>query len=172
MGGLENLSPRISATPAINWYDVSAIARQVVQFNTSVRALPLDTDNIALGWRQDVFDRYGMRPPETLEELANASEFLNGKDHNGDGIADFGFCLTPQPNYFFAFAAPIFYTTRRTCNAATVDSYAGGSGPAPSCDGEITGQNMFFDTDDFSPLLNNSGFRCVRAVVRNVRVRA
>lgn len=111
--GLENLSPRISTTPEIDWYDVSSIAREVVQFDNSVRALPLDTDNIALGWRKDIFDRHGISPPETLEELATVSERLNGLDHNGDGIPDFGFCLSPQPNYFYAFAAPIFYTSRR-----------------------------------------------------------
>ena len=166
--GLENLSPRISATPAIKWHDVSSIARQVVQFNSSVRALPLDTDNIALGWRKDVFDKHGLSPPETLEELAAVSEFLNGKDHNGDGIPDFGFCLSPQPNYFFAFAAPIFQTTRRQCDPATLSSYAGGAGTPPTCNGATTGQNMFFDAEDFTPLVNNAGFRYAVDIHRRV----
>jgi len=166
--GLENLSPRIADTPSIDWYDVSSISRQVVQFNSSVRALPLDTDNIALGYRQDVFERYNLSLPETLEELAEVSEFLNGKDHNGDGQPDFGFCLSPQPNYFYAFAAPIFQTTRRRCDAATVSIYNGGAGDPPTCSGEITGENMFFDANDFSPLVSNPGFRYAVDIHRRV----
>lgn len=166
--GLENLSPRISSMPEINWFDVSPIAREVVQYDSSVRALPLDTDNIALGWRQDVFERHGLSPPETLEELASVSEFLNGKDHNGDGIPDFGFCLSPQPNYFYAFAAPVFYTTRRTCDASTLSTYAGGSGTPPTCNGDVTGQNMFFDAEDFAPLIDNAGFRYAVDIHRRV----
>lgn len=140
-------------------YDVSSIAREVVQFDNSVRALPLDTDNVALGWREDVFSRHGLSAPETLEDLVTASELLNGKDHNGDGVPDFGICLSPQPNYFYAFAAPIFYATRRTCDETTLDDYGGGAGTPPTCNGGVTGQNMFFDTDDFTPLLDNAGFR-------------
>ena len=33
--------------------------------------------------------------------MVELSEFFNGKDHNGDGVGDFGFCFTPQPNYFY-----------------------------------------------------------------------
>jgi len=166
--GLENLSPRISRTPEINWFDVSPIAREVVQYDSSVRALPLDTDNIALGWRQDVFERHSMRPPETLEELAAASEFLNGKDHNGDGLPDFGFCLSPQPNYFYAFMAPVFYSTRRECNAATLSTYVNGARTPPTCNGRVTGQNMFFDVETFEPLVDNPGFRYVVDLHRRV----
>lgn len=50
--GLVNLSPRITATPEINWLDVNPESRQSVSFNGTVRALPLDTDYIAFGWRQ------------------------------------------------------------------------------------------------------------------------
>ena len=59
----------------------------------------------------DVFQKHGLPldPPRTLEELVEISEFLDGKDHNDDGEPDWGFCLTPQVNYFYSFVAPIFH---------------------------------------------------------------
>ena len=51
-------------------------------------------------WRQDVFEKHGLpeRPPETLEEMVEWSEFLNGKDHNDDGEPDWG--SRPDPFFF------------------------------------------------------------------------
>ena len=116
-----------------------------MSFNGTVRALPLDSDYIAIGWRQDVFVKHGIspvKPPETIEELADLSERLNGLDHNGDGEPDWGVCLTPQVNYFYAFVAPVLQTRLHD-----------------PVDGSHTGQNLFFDTDTFEPLLRVPGFR-------------
>lgn len=113
--GLENLSPLIARTQALNWLDINSMSRQSVSFDNTVRALPLDVDYVAIGWRQDVFDAHGKSPPETLEELAELSEYFNGRDHNGDGAPDWGFCLTPKTNYLMAFVAPFFQTTQREC---------------------------------------------------------
>lgn len=55
--GLENLSPFIAQHPDLRWNDVNSALRQSVSFDSSVRALPLDADYVALGWRQDVYDR-------------------------------------------------------------------------------------------------------------------
>lgn len=137
--GLENMSPRISETPSLDWLDVNPTSRELFSFDGTVRALPLDTDYISLGWRADVYERYDMQPPETIDELVAQSEFLNGKDHNGDGVADWGYCLTPQPNYFYAFVAPLLHLSRRH-------------------DGQLTGDNLFFDVRTFEPKLG-AGFR-------------
>ncbi|CAK0876943.1 unnamed protein product [Prorocentrum cordatum] len=150
--GLENLSPRIAQTPSLDWLDVNSMSRQIVSFDNTVRALPLDVDYIAFGWRADVFERWGKSPPETLEELVELSEFFNGKDHNNDSVADWGFCLTPQPNYFYAFVAPVMQRMRRLCGTTE-------AGETPICDQELTGQNLFFDVETFEPLLDNPGFR-------------
>mmetsp|Transcript_82811 Transcript_82811/g.208543 ORF Transcript_82811/g.208543 Transcript_82811/m.208543 type:complete len:1058 (-) Transcript_82811:163-3336(-) len=148
--GLENLSPRIAKTPALNWLDINGMSRQIVSFNNTVRALPLDVDYIALGWRKDVFDAHGKHPPETLEELVELAEFFNGKDHNGDGEPDWGFCITPQPNYFMAFVAPILQMTHRECRLEH---------GRKTCDGDFTGHNLFFNASTFEPFLDNPGFR-------------
>ena len=75
---------------------------------------------------------------------------LAGKfDYNNDGIADWGFCLTPQTNYFQAFLAPIFQTHLHACEVVDGEKV---------CDGLHTGQNIFFDVDNFEPLIHNVSF--------------
>jgi len=150
-GGLENLSPRITAVNEyVRYQDINPASRSTVSFNGTTRALPLDTDYIALGWRQDVFKKHGLplTPPKTIEELADLSERLNGLDHNEDGIPDWGFCLTPQVNYFMAFVAPVYQTNLRECGYEDIDCTKG----------KQTGQNIFFDTDNFQPLVRLPGF--------------
>ena len=83
-----------------------------------------------------------MTPPRTIEELASLSERLNGLDHNDDGEPDWGVCLTPQVNYFYAFVAPVLQTQRYDSRTGTP-----------------TGQNIFFDADTFEPLIRLPGFR-------------
>jgi len=88
--GLESLSEFIAMDDKyINFYDINQASRAAVTFDGSVRALPLDADYIALGWRQDVFDKYAsqyeemygepLKVPDTIEELVDVSEKLNGK---------------------------------------------------------------------------------------------
>jgi hypothetical protein len=141
--------------------DINQASRSAVSFDGEVWALPLDADYIALGWRQDVFtkhaeaylEKYGkeLTVPTTIEELVEVSENLNGWDHNGDGEADWGFCLTPQPNYFQAFVAPVLQTTLRTCEVL--------DGEYDCSRGSQTGQNIFFDVDNMDPLIFNEGFK-------------
>jgi len=143
--GLENLTPRIRENADIvKFLDINAASRSAVSFNGTVRALPLDTDYVAMGWRQDAFFKHGLelKPPQTIDELADLSEQLNGLDHNGDGEPDWGVCLTPQVNYFYVFVAPILQT--KLTNEVT---------------GLPTGQNIFFDSDTFEPLIRGPGFK-------------
>jgi ABC-type glycerol-3-phosphate transport system substrate-binding protein len=77
---LESLSEYIAQSPAIKWPDIGRPVRDNVVFGGSVKALPLDIDNVQLGWREDVFERHGIQaPPSTLEELVILSERLNGQ---------------------------------------------------------------------------------------------
>ena len=70
------------------------------------------------------------------DELVDVSEKLNGFDHNGDGEPDWGFCLTPQTNYFNAFVAPVLQTHLRECTKSS-------SGEVTCNTGAHTGQNIF-----------------------------
>jgi ABC-type glycerol-3-phosphate transport system substrate-binding protein len=153
--GLKSLSEYIKENEQyIQFMDINQASRSAVSFDGEVRALPLDADYIAMGWRQDVFnkhaseylEKYGeeLKVPTTIDELVDVSEKLNGFDHNGDGEPDWGFCLTPQTNYFNAFVAPVFQTKlREKCTATACDN------------GAYTGQNIFFDVDTFEPLIFN-----------------
>jgi ABC-type glycerol-3-phosphate transport system substrate-binding protein len=81
--GLENLFPYIREhADTVNFLDINEASRSTVSYNGTVRALPLDTDYISIGWRQDVFHKHGLplTPPQTIEELADLSERLNGLD--------------------------------------------------------------------------------------------
>eukprot|EP01147_Barroeca_monosierra_P005467 gene5467-7168_t len=146
--GLANLSPWIAANPEIRWTDVNSALRKAVSFNNTVRALPLDTDYIALGWRQDVYDRFGLDPPETIQQLVKHSALLNGYDHNGDGEPDWGFCVTPQVNYLYAFVAPLMQTNTKACET-----------PGQPCTGPDTEQNLFFNARTFEPFLDHPAMK-------------
>lgn len=151
--GLQSLTPFIRENARyVNYQDINPASRSAVSFNGTVRALPLDTDYIAIGWREDVFVKHGLppEPPRTIDELVELSERLNGLDHNDDGEPDWGFCLTPQTNYFYAFVAPIFQTNLRECHSI---------GNEMKCNGAHTGQNLFFDAETFEPLIRNPGFK-------------
>jgi len=131
---LDDLTPWVREHPSLDWTDVNAATRQVVTWNSTVRALPLDTDYIAMGLRQDVLDAHGESVPQTIEELVAFSERMSGRDHNGDGEPDWGICLTPQVNYFMAFAAPLLQTD------------------------PTSGVNMFFDSNTFEPMVRSPAF--------------
>lgn len=163
--GLKSLSQYIKENDEyIQFSDINQASRSAVSFEGEVRALPLDTDYIALGYRQDVFENpeikqayyatWGddLKVPNTIEELVEVSERLNGRfDYNNDNETDWGFCLTPQTNYFQAFLAPVLQTHLNECEKNAEGGY--------KCLGADTGQNMFFDVDNMEPLIYNDGFR-------------
>ena len=145
--GLKSLNNLIKANQdVIRFDDINSASRAAVTYGGSVVALPLDSDNIAAAYRQDLMNKYQswyqetfgepLLPPDTIEEMVTISERINGQDHDGDGEPDWGFCLTPQTNYFQAFLAPIFTVNQKDASGST-------------------GQNIFFDTDTFEPLILN-----------------
>ena len=73
---------------------MNPLSRKAVVFNGTVRALPLDTDYVAWGYREDLLVKFGLDKPETLEELVEVAEALHGRDLNDDGDeADWGMCI-------------------------------------------------------------------------------
>ena len=52
----QNLAPFVKRDAEyVNWLDINSASRDAVSYNGTIRALPLDTDYIALGWNEEVF---------------------------------------------------------------------------------------------------------------------
>ena len=89
-------------------------------------------------YRKDVLDELGLEPPKTWDEYLEVAAAANGKDMNGDGEADFGSCMFKKRN------AQSFYA---------IMSIA-----APFVQTQGTGQGIFFDTEDMTPMVNNEAW--------------
>ena len=91
--------------------------------------------------------------PGMIEESVVVSERLNGRhDFNNNGEMDWGFCLTPQTNYFQAFLSPVLQTHLRECRA-------GEEGELNNCRGSDTGPNIHCDVDTMDALVGTAGYR-------------
>lgn len=138
-GYLEDLGPYIEADPAIEWEDIAPFFRDfVASYAGSTYAIPVDGDFHMAYYRTDVFEEAGLTPPATWDEWLAAAEQLNGTDMNGDGEGDFGSCIAKQrggQGYWW------------------IHTIAG-----PYLQSQGTQQGIFFNTEDFTPLINNAGF--------------
>ena len=91
-------------------YIQNPASRSAVSFEGEVRALPLDADYIAFGWRQDIFENpeiqnayyatwgENLKVPDTIEEMVIVGERLNGRhDFNNDGemVSFIYVCINP-----------------------------------------------------------------------------
>lgn len=138
-GYLEDLRPYIDNDEAIAWDDIALFYRDfVVSYAGSVYAIPVDGDFHIAYYRTDVFEEAGLEPPRTWDEWLEAAAALNGTDMNGDGEGDFGSCIAKQRGgqgfwWIHTIAGPYLQT-------------------------QGTQQGIFFDTEDFTPLIDNAGF--------------
>ena len=88
-GYLKDLTDRVENDVQLDWIDIVPFIRSNnVAYNNKVFALPFDGDALVLVSRSDLVPE----PPRTVEELVNKAIELNGKDLNGDGIPDSGWC--------------------------------------------------------------------------------
>jgi multiple sugar transport system substrate-binding protein len=138
-GYLEDLGPYIDADEAIEWDDIAPFFRDfVASYAGSTYAIPVDGDFHIAYYRTDVFEDAGIEPPRTWDEWLEAAEALNGTDMNGDGEGDFGSCIAKQ---------------RGGQGFWWIHTIAG-----PYLQSQGTQQGIFFNPDDFTPLINNAGF--------------
>ena len=80
----------------------------------------------------------GSQPPKTWDEYLEVAAAAHGKDMNGDGEGDFGSCMFKKRN------AQSFYAIMTIA--------------APYLQSKGTGQGIFFDTEDMTPLVNNKAW--------------
>jgi len=60
--------------------DFSAAALDGMRFDDQVMALPLNVEGPALYYRTDLFEQWGLKPPETVEDLIAVSEEIRAAD--------------------------------------------------------------------------------------------
>jgi len=139
-GYLEELGSRIANDKAIQWNDIAPFFRDFsANFGGKTYLVPLDGDFHMLYYRTDVFEKAGLKPPETWDEYLADAKLLNGKDFNGDGTKGFGSCIAKKRN-----AQSYWFVTD------VVGSMTQSKG---------TGQGTFFDLRSGKPLVNNEAFR-------------
>jgi len=155
---IENLSPWIRQyDQSVKWSDVNPLSRKAVFFNSTVRALPLDTDYIAFGYREDLLQKYGKEKPETLEEMVELAEFMQGKDLDGDGEdGDFGMCTNYNTWTLYSLFLPMMIT----------GTDFGRCIPPSSC--LTIEENIFFNATDMEPFFNTTAFRKALTLLRRL----
>ena len=139
-GFLTDMTDWVAADEDLQVDDIASFFRDFSQqFNGRTYMLTLDGDFQMAYYRTDVLEELGMDPPETWDDYLAVAEAAHGMDMNGDGQGDYGSCISKKRN------AQAYWS---------IHSIAGGFIQALG-----TGQGVFFDPDDMTPLVNNEGFR-------------
>jgi len=139
-GYLEDLSGRVSADKDLKLDDIGQFFREFsMKFNGKTYMITLDGDFQMAYFRTDVLEKLGMKPPKTWDDYLAIAKAANGQDWNGDGKPDFGSCIAKKRN-----AQSYWFITHIA---------------APYIQAKGTSEGAFFSTDDFTPLIDNEGFR-------------
>jgi multiple sugar transport system substrate-binding protein len=138
-GFLEDLSPYVAKDAALKHDDIAPFFREFNQkFGGKTYSLTIDGDFHLVYYRTDVLKDLGMEPPRTWDEYLKIAAAANGKDLNGDGVADYGSCLFKKRN-------AISYWVLLSIASGHLQSKG-------------TEQGMFFDKKTMKPLVNNPAF--------------
>ena len=142
-GGLSLLSERlmdmssftVANVNSISWPSIGRFFRSHASlYEGKVLSLPLSGDFMSLYYRQDIFKKYEVAVPRTLEEYVRVSQALNGTDFHGDGEMDYGSCFPHAGQSSGEFFVTWIIQTLQ---------YRG------------TSQGTVLDTDTLAPLLEN-----------------
>jgi len=74
-----------------NWDDFLAKTRDAMTIEGKLVGPPIQVENVSLMYRKDVFQKFNVQVPTTLDELEAAAKALNGKPMTDDGQPGFGF---------------------------------------------------------------------------------
>ena len=138
-GLLADLSDFVANDPDLNPDDIAPYFREFNQkIDGKTYLVTIDGDFQMVYYRTDVLDELGLQPPKTWDEYLKVAAAAHGKDMNGDGEADFGSCMFKKRN------AQSFYAIM-----SIAASYVQSQG---------TGQGIFFNTEDMTPMVNNEAW--------------
>ena len=82
-------SPALTA-PDYNWTDFLEKTRDAMVIEGKLVGVPIQVENTSLMYRKDVFQKYNVKVPTTLDELEAAAKALNGKVMTDDGQTGYG----------------------------------------------------------------------------------
>lgn len=139
-GYLEDLTGRVQNDTALEWEDVAPFFRNFSStYEGRIYTIPLDGDFQMVYYRTDVLEAAGLEPPKTWDDYLAIAEAVHGQDMNEDGTPDYGSCISKKRNaqaYWFIYSIAGAYLQTQG-----------------------TSQGVFFDTDAFTPLVDNPAFR-------------
>ena len=87
----EYLKDASITSPDYNWNDFLEVGRSAMTVEGRIIGPPIQLETNQLMYRKDVFQKYGVKVPTTLDELEAAAKALNGKPMTDDGQPGFGF---------------------------------------------------------------------------------
>ncbi|MBI1999856.1 MAG: sugar ABC transporter substrate-binding protein [candidate division NC10 bacterium] len=77
-------------SPSYNWNDFLSSTRDAMKVEGKTVGPPIQVETTALYYRKDVFQKYNVKVPTTLDELEAAAKALHGKPMTDDGQPGFG----------------------------------------------------------------------------------
>ena len=87
----EYLKDASITSPDYNWNDFLEVGRSAMTVDGRIIGPPIQLETNQLMYRKDVFQKYNVKVPTTLDELEAAAKTLNGKPMTDDGQPGFGF---------------------------------------------------------------------------------
>ena len=73
-----------------DWNDFLDKTRDIMVVHGKLIGPPVQVENVSLIYRKDIFQRYNVKVPTTLDELEAAAKALNGKPMTDDGLPGYG----------------------------------------------------------------------------------
>lgn len=81
-GIVEDLKPRVDATPDLQWDDFIPSYRAVADWKGQIVGVPFAPYYVMLHYRKDLFESEGLEPPKTYDEWKSIAEtFTNNPDY-------------------------------------------------------------------------------------------
>jgi len=74
-----------------NWNDFLSKTRDAMMIEGKLVGPPIQVENVSLMYRKDIFQKFNVKVPTTLDEMEAAAKALNGKPMTDDGQSGFGF---------------------------------------------------------------------------------
>jgi multiple sugar transport system substrate-binding protein len=77
-------------SPDYDWNDFLEKTRDAMTIEGRLIGPPIQVENLILMYRKDIFQKYNVKVPTTVDELEAAAKALNGKPMTNDGVPGYG----------------------------------------------------------------------------------